>query len=198
MRSLLTFTLLSLTLLVTGCSTINTEPMEHSDARLSPNPPKIYVAPFNIETAQWLVDRGEFPSEREDFKREYQMKFARILEERLQKVAPTELRWTDLPHEGWLVAGEFVKVYQGSRALRFAVGFGAGETVLQTRVYVYDLSKSRDRYVLSFFTGVRDPKRGTGAGSGHEPKHVSAFTSGLRWDAIRTARAIRDILMTYR
>jgi hypothetical protein len=40
----------------------------------------------------------------------------------------------------WLITGEFVRVNQGSRALRGLVGLGAGGTKMETRVRVYDLS----------------------------------------------------------
>src|SRR5271155_2934181 len=91
------------------------------------------------------------------------------------KIAPTEQRWVDnLPDHGWLVAGEFVTVFQGSRALRTAVGAGMGETTMQTNVYVYDLDVSKTQYVLAFRTGVPDANSDTGAGSGSAPSGFSA------------------------
>ncbi len=195
-RAALVVALVAVAGIFTGCSTINIEELDRSEAKLSPNPDRIYVAPFDTSHGQWLV--GRQGAELENFKREYQTHFSRIMEERLMKVAPTELRWTDLPKSGWLVAGEFVKVYQGSRALRYTVGMGVGSTRLQTIVYVYDLSKSRDKYVLCFRTGVPENAQGKGAGSGQEPPRVSALVSGLTWDAIRTARRVRDVLMEHR
>ncbi len=127
---------------------------------------------------------------------------------RLNKLAPTEQRWVnELPDHGWLVAGEFVTVYQGSRALRTAIGLGMGETTLQTNVYVYDLDVSKTQYVLAFRTGVPDPQSDTGAGSGSMPAGLTAagdpiltgmgLGSGLKLDTTRTCREIAAILQQY-
>jgi hypothetical protein len=211
-------TVLTLTaVLLTGCGSIRPGLVSSSSkSRLCPNPSKIYIAPFNTDTGSWLVGNeteGNFYARKgsglDEFKKDYQIKFLHILEERLQKVAPVEIRWLDdLPNEGWLVQGDFVKVYQGSRFLRTALGMGAGETTLQTRVYVYDLSQSKTQYILSFDTGIPDDKHGGGSGSGQSPAGLSsggepattmtAFGSGLTLDATRTARVIRDMLMTYK
>ena len=113
----------------------------------------------------------------------------------------------DLPDHGWLVAGEFVTVFQGSRALRTAIGLGFGETTMQTTVYVYDLDVSKTQYVLSFRTGVPDPNKDTGAGSGSAPAGLTApepiltgmgLGSGLKLDTTRTCREIANYLAKYK
>ncbi|HSI87336.1 MAG: DUF4410 domain-containing protein [Candidatus Methylacidiphilales bacterium] len=220
-KALPTLTVLALvtfaSLFVAGCGSINTEPVRSSTVRLRPAPPVIYVAPFDTRNTQWLIGNerpvaydketglpelriGERNGyDRVDYKKDFVNSFLYILTERLQKIAPTYKSWKDdLPDHGWMIGGEFKKVYQGSRALRTAFGFGAGETTLQTRVYVYDLSVSKTRYVLSFDTGVPYSDKGKhrqGYGSGPNPP--GDFGSGLTLDMSRTAREIRDILMTY-
>ena len=192
-------------LVLTGCGSIHTAPMPSANVRLSPNPPKIYLAPFDTETGKWLVGREGV--DLVDFKKEFQSNFIRQLQERLMKLAPTEPRWVDdLPDHGWLVAGEFVTVYQGSRFLRAAVGVGMGETTLQCNVYVYDLDVSKTQYVMAFRTGVPDPNHDTGAGSGSAPSGVifpepittaTAVGSGLKLDTTRTCREIAAYLTPY-
>ncbi len=124
------------------------------------------------------------------------------------KIAPTETQWVgDLPDHGWLVAGEFVTVYQGSRFERAAIGLGLGETTLQTNVYVYDLDISKTQYVLAFRTGVPDEKQDTGAGSGSAPSGLATagepittgmgIGSGLKLDTTRTCREIVKFLQPY-
>jgi hypothetical protein len=193
-------------LFLTGCGSISTAPMPSATVKLTPNPPHIYIAPFDTSTGKWLVGREGV--ELVNFKEDFQTNFAHQLETRLTKLAPTEQRWVnDLPDHGWLVAGEFVTVYQGSRALRTAVGWGMGETTLQTTVYVYDLDVSKTQYVLSFRTGVPDAKSDTGAGSGSAPAGLGALGepvstgiglgSGLKLDTTRTCREITAVLAQY-
>ena len=181
--------------------------MPSSTVRLTPNPPVIYLAPFNLETGKWVV--GRTGVELVDFKREFQTQFIHQLQERMMKLAPTETRWVnDLPDHGWLVTGEFVTVYQGSRFLRSAVGLGLGETTFQTNVYVYDLDVSKTQYVLAFRTGVPNPKTGEGAGSGSgipsgfatagEPVSTGiGIGSGLKLDTTHTCEAIVSYLEPY-
>ena len=194
------------TLFLSGCGAIHTAPLPSATVRLTPNPPHIYIAPFDTSTAKWLV--GRQGTELVNFKKEFQTNFQHQLETRLMKIAPTEQRWLDdLPDHGWLVAGQFLTVDQGSRALRTLVGAGAGETTLQTNVYIYDLDISKTMYVLAFRTGVPDPGNDTGAGSGSFPAGLSgvgepfattiALGSGLRLDTTRTCREIAAYLSQY-
>ena len=191
---------------MSGCGAIHTAPLPSSTVKLTPNPPHIYIAPFDTTTGKWLVGRDGV--ELVNFKEDFQTNFQHQLETRLQKLAPTEQRWVnDLPDHGWLVAGEFITVFQGSRALRTAVGLGFGETTMQTNVYVYDLDVSKTQYVLAFRTGVPDPKQDTGAGSGSAPAGFSTvgdpvstamgLGSGLKLDTTRTCREIAAILQQY-
>jgi hypothetical protein len=197
---------LATSLTLTGCGAIHTAPLPSATVRLTPNPPKIYIAPFDTEGGKWLVGREGV--DLVDFKKEFQTNFVHQLQTRLMKLAPTEPRWVDdLPDHGWLVAGQFITVYQGSRALRTLVGTGAGETTLQCNVYVYDLDVSKTEYVLAFRTGVPDKDQDTGAGSGSEPSGLSSvgepvstlmgLGSGLKLDTTRTCREIADYLATY-
>jgi hypothetical protein len=201
------FAVLAAAVSLAGCSSINTAPMPSASVRLTPNPVHIYVAPFNTEVGKWEVAREGIPLA--DFKQDFQTQFTHILVDRLMKLAPTEQRWVDdLPDHGWMVAGEFVTVDQGSRFLRTAVGAGLGHTTMQTQVYVYDLSISKTQYVLSFRTGVPNPNDGNGAGSGNglsgltsagEPVSTAfGLGSGLKEDTTRTANAIADVLAQYK
>jgi hypothetical protein len=198
---------LALPLLMTGCSSIDTAPMPSASVKLTPNPVHIYVAPFNTTTAKWLVAREG--TDLYDFKENFQTQFTHILVDRLNKLAPTDQRWMDdLPDHGWMVAGEFITVDQGSRFLRTAVGAGLGHTTMQTQVYVYDLSVSKTQYVLSFRTGVPQAESGNGAGSGNGLSGLSSagepistafgLGSGLKEDTARTADSIAEVLGQYK
>jgi len=202
----LAFTAVVTSLVLTGCGSIHTGPLPSSTVKLTSNPPHIYIAPFDTTTAKWLV--GREGTDLVDFKKKFQGNFVHQLEERLNKLAPAEPRWVDdLPDHGWLVGGEFVTVYQGSRALRATLGGGMGQTTLQTNVYVYDLDRSKTQYVLAFRTGVPDREHDTGSGSGSAPAGLSALGepfstavaigSGLKLDTTRTCREIAAILSQY-
>jgi hypothetical protein len=205
----LVFLAFAATFLLTGCGmsggSIHTAPLPSATVKLTPNPPHIYIAPFDTSTGKWIVGRDGV--ELINFKEAFQSNFEHQLEARLTKIAPTEQRWVDnLPDHGWLVAGEFVTVFQGSRALRTAIGTGMGETTFQTNVYVYDLDVSKTQYVLAFRTGVPDKKYDTGAGSGSAPAGLTAMDpvsigvglgSGLKLDTTRTCREIAAVLQPY-
>ena len=196
---------------LTGCGmapgSIHTAAMPSATVKLTPNPAHIYIAPFDTSTGKWLVGRDGV--DLVNFKEDFQTNFQHQLEVRLIKLAPTEQRWVnDLPDHGWLVAGEFVTVFQGSRALRTTVGLGMGETTMQTNVYVYDLDVSKTQYVLAFRTGVPDDKNDTGAGSGSLPAGLPVagepiltgmgLGSGLKLDTTRTCREIVNVLAQYK
>jgi hypothetical protein len=204
----LAYLVLATCILLTGCGSIHTAPMPStsSTVKLTPNPPHIYIAPFDTSTGKWIVGRDGV--DLVNFKQDFQTNFEHQLQVRLTKLAPTDQRWLgELPDHGWLVAGQFDTVFQGSRALRTGVGAGMGETTFQTTVYVYDLDVSKTQYVLSFRTGVPDAKHDTGAGSGSAPAGLSAagepistfeaLGSGLKLDTTRTCREIVDVLSQY-
>ena len=205
----LVFLALATTFTLTGCGmdggSIHTAPLPGAMVKLTPNPPTIYIAPFDINGGKWLV--GREGAELVNFKQDFQTNFQHQLETRLMKLAPTEQRWVDnLPDHGWLVAGEFITVFQGSRAERTLVGGGLGETTMQTNVYVYDLDVSKTQYVFAFRTGVPDDATNTGAGSGSLPSGFAApepiltsmgLGSGLKLDTTRTCREIVKVLAPY-
>jgi hypothetical protein len=193
--------------LLTGCGSISTAPAPSSSTKLTPNPDHIYVAPFDTSKCKWLVAREGV--DLSNFKEDFQTQFEHILVDRLNKLAPTDQRWVDdLPDHGWMVTGEFVTVDQGSRFLRASLGNGFGQTTLQTRIYVYDLSISKTQYLLSFRTGVPNPSTGEGSGSGDGLSGLTAagepvstafgIGSGLKQDSTRTANAIADVLAQYK
>ncbi|MBV8901149.1 MAG: DUF4410 domain-containing protein [Verrucomicrobia bacterium] len=66
---------------------------------------------------------------------------------------PGELSKLRRRQPGWLITGQFTRVNQGSRALRIALGLGAGGTKMETVVRVYDLSeRQREKPLFSFST----------------------------------------------
>lgn len=157
MRSLITLAILGSVValpLRADDTPLPTPPPQPAAPRLSPNPSLIIVEPFYTDEAAFLVKLSGW--DLETYKMELSTSFQDVLVERLQKLGPTRKSWTNdtLPRSGWLVRGEFVRVYAGSGILRNTFGFGAGKSTFTCRVYVYDLSVSDTNYVLTFDTGV--------------------------------------------
>jgi len=68
-------------------------------------------------------------------------------------ITSQDLRKLRKPQPAWLITGQFTRVNQGSRALRVALGLGAGGTKMETITQVYDLSsRSRQQPLFTFST----------------------------------------------
>lgn len=163
MNSTASLAILSATLFLTACAGIDSGNVQRTpSARLTPNPTNIIVEPFSNDHASYLVKRSG--AELTKYQEELTTSFQDVLIERLQKIGPAKKSWTHdtLPESGWLIRGEFLRVYAGSGILRNSVGFGAGQSVFTCRVYVYDLSISSTRYIMSFETGISDEQNGSG------------------------------------
>jgi uncharacterized protein DUF4410 len=183
-------------LALVSCASVSVEDGTERVTRKMPE--MIYVLDFSTAHGDWDVDRTG--KELADFKKNLQLmlKTAMVadLTDRLVPAVPgTKSDWSRNKN-AWLVRGEFTTVNQGSRLLRSAVGFGAGQTTVETRVQVYDLAQNSGTPFLTFST--------TG-GSGSEPGAILAFTTdpleiaiggvsgaahGLSEDTKRTAREI--------
>ena len=186
-----------------SCASVS---VENGTERVTQKMPEmIYVMDFTTAQGNWQVDRkgGELA----DFKKNLQIMLktamATDLTDRLIPAVPGTKEDWKRNGNAWVVRGEFVAVQQGSRLLRSAVGFGAGQTRVETRVQVYDLAQNPVTPFLTFST--------TG-GSGAEPGAILALTTdpvqlaiggvtgvahGLSEDTARTAREITAELSNY-
>jgi hypothetical protein len=103
--------------------------------------------------------------------------------------------------DAWLITGEFVRVNEGSRALRGLVGLGAGGTKMETVVRVYDLSHRSKEAILQFETsGGSNAEPGAAAGGlfGALPNALrNAGARGVTDDTARTAREITAMVADY-
>jgi hypothetical protein len=190
-----------------GCASISVQPGTSENTRHAPR--VVYVEAFNTSRGDFRVDReGE---ELDAFKKNLQaMMTAGIttdLTKRLIPAQPVAQRPPGDRAPAWLIRGEFVRVNQGSRLLRGAVGFGLGATKLVCKVRVYDLEPGNPEPFLTFDT--------TG-GSNAEPGAITSLTTdpltlaieavsggagnvahGVTEDTKRTAREITAELSDY-
>jgi len=194
-------------LVLASCASVSVEKgTEQSTSRM---PQKVYVALFDVSHGAFKVDREG--KELADFKQNLQLMLrtgmTTDLSRRLISAVPANRQSGVHPENAWLIRGEFTKVNQGSRLLRGAIGFGAGGTKVETKVYVYDLNQSDTVPFLTFAT--------TG-GSGAEPGAITAIATdpltiaievvaggaggiahGLTEDTARTSREITAELSDY-
>jgi hypothetical protein len=161
---------------------------------------------FEMPERAFRVDRGG--KGLEDFRKNFAILLTHATVQRVNKrLAPaSELRRPAAlsPAKAWLVTGEFLRVNQGSRALRAAVGFGLGGTKVETVVTVYDLSGPEPRPFLKFVTsGGSNAQPGAAVGLVAPNYYLMALDvvgkglPGLSADVIRTSRQIVAVLSEY-
>jgi hypothetical protein len=190
-----------------GCASISVKP--HSETEHATMPKKIYVTVFDVRHGDFRVDREKV--ELRDFKKNLRSLLQTAMVADLNKrLIPAEGAAPDKtfpPQHAWLVRGEFTRVYQGSRLLRGAIGFGLGATKVETKVYVYDLGKSDTKPFLVFSTtGGSNAEPGAITGIATDPLTFVVSTAlsgagnvahGLTEDSRRTAREITAALSDY-
>ena len=198
---------LALILALASCASVSVQKdTEHATPQM---PQKIYVALFNVAQGNFKVDRQG--AELIEFKRNLQgmMQTGLVtdLTHRLVPAVPKNKTQGLQPENAWLIRGEFTKVNQGSRLLRGAIGFGAGGTKMETKVYVYDLNQSSNTPFLTFSTtGGSNAEPGAVTTVATDPVEVAiqmaaggagGIAHGLPEDTARTSREITAELSDY-
>ncbi len=190
-----------------SCASVSVRDLEESTTSVPQTPPeKIYVMSFATDKSEFNVDREE--KELEEFKIATGELMRKALVLRFNEHLGPTLELTQkqkLPKKGWLVMGRFVRVNQGSRALRVTVGFGAGGTKMETLVYVYDLSHRPPHPFLAFKTsGGSNAEPGIMARSVDPLSLISAgagifggLAKGITDDTLRTSRMITAVLSQF-
>jgi len=198
---------LALILTLASCASISVQ--KSGEEATMQMPQKIYVALFDASHAAFKVDREG--TELDEFKSNLRvmMQAGQVadLSHHLIPAVATDSIYGHPPENAWVVWGEFTKVNQGSRLLRGAIGFGAGGTKMETKVYVYDLSQSSNTPFLTFSTtGGSNAEPGAITAGGGDPVELAiqvgaggagGIAHGLSEDTARTAREITAELSDY-
>jgi len=184
-----------------GCASVGVR--NPSEAAVSPKMPnQILVADFDTGSGTFRVNRsGE---ELVTFQQKTASALANYLVADLSKSVMPATRDNNPKRtriNAWLITGEFVRVNQGSRALRGLVGLGVGGTKLETTVRVYDLSHLSKQPALQFETSGgsnAEPGAILGGTFGALPNAVrNAGARGVTDDTARTARQITAMVADY-
>lgn len=193
-------------LIFNSCASVSVD--EHKKEFTSQKPDTIYVMPFETATAEFNVDRkgSDLKIFKTELQKNLQSELVKEIGENIGPAAPCDANANLNSQKGWLVRGVFVRVNQGSRLLRTAVGFGAGGTKLETRVYIHDLSTNSAAPFLTFnTTGGSGAEPGIITGVPSTPVEVAAqaaggaggIAHGVTEDTERTAREITAELSDY-
>ncbi len=192
---------IALLLVFTGCASVSTHSHERFGDPVRKRAPEIiYVQGFDAPADVFRVDRPEAEAMR--LREEESERLARNIVWRVRDhILPSSILPDDAkPSRGpyWLVTGKFIRVNQGSRALRMVVGFGFGGTKVETEVEVFDLSGVDPELVMRFrTTGGSNANPGAIANLSWWSAGLSgaslAFT-GIRFDIARTSREITAAL----
>jgi len=192
----------ALVLLLSGCASVSVK--QGTTYAVPQMPQQIYVVGFDTAQGEWNVDRQD--TNLTDFQQNLQNMLATgTATDITKKLIPASVVPSAEglpPQNAWVIRGEFVRVNQGSRALRAAIGFGAGGTKLETIVHVYDLQNGYNGMPFMSFT--------TSGGSGAMPgavasagpigaaiKGVAGAAKGLTQDTSRTGRMITAQISEY-
>jgi hypothetical protein len=192
---------------LTGCASISVQPGTAWATKQKPE--KVYVEDFSTAKGQYNVDRAG--TELADFKVDLQeMMTTGItvdLTKRLIPALPVDKTFHPTHEKAWLIRGQFVRVNQGSRLLRGAIGFGAGATKLETKVQVYDLSTGDPKPFMTFSTtGGSNAEPGAITSIATDPLTIAIeaaaggagnIAHGVTEDTKRTAREITAELSDY-
>jgi hypothetical protein len=204
------FRFLALSVLVlplAGCASISVQPGQ--DEATARPPQKVYVEAFDTKMADFEVDREG--AELASFKSNLQLMMSTgiclDLTKRLITATAVDGRPHFSPQPAWAIAGEFVRVNQGSRLLRGTVGFGLGGTKLVCRVRVYDLERGlREPFLTFTTTGGSNAEPGAITAIATDPLTIAieavaggagGIAHGLTEDTGRTAREITAELSDY-
>ncbi len=187
MRDLSAICVAAAFLACSGCASVSVDRVVRNENVRPVEPPRgIFVAPFSAPNDTFsLGGRGpaDFVETRNRIVAELQK---RIVAETGRYAGPAYALYSPdrIPPGAWVIAGKFVRVDQGSRAMRAGIGFGAGESSVQTSVTLYAFAGGQLVPLLAF-----DTKGGSGKMPGVAPGVALGFT-GVGAASLATSTAL--------
>ncbi|MFM8459562.1 MAG: DUF4410 domain-containing protein [Planctomycetia bacterium] len=194
-------------LALAGCSSTSVYNLQKSGAPVATAPRLIFVSPFAVRAE--VLHLGERSrAEKAQLGAAISAGLASITASELQRYAAPSAVLTAGRSPGagtWHIRGEILKVDQGSRALRTAIGFGIGRTQLRTRVTVTEIRADGPRTILTFRTtgssglepGVAFGVVGGASAAKTAGGALLGSMAGVSSDMDRTAHEIAAVLSAY-
>jgi len=192
-----------------GCASVSVRDLEKQSLPPSALPKKIFVREFSVPPDSFFVGRENEALEALITSEKHALA-SDIAKNITKLVAPCEILPQDKPvpkGNYWLLQGNYIDVYQGSRLLRVLVGFGAGKTTMETRAVFYSLGSGKPQAFLSLETtggsgispGIVGAMNPAGALSlpGALANALGASLGGVSLDRNRTSREIAAALSEY-
>ena len=192
-----------------GCASVSISNIERQGIPPKALPQIIYIQEFSFPSSDFNVGREDESLE----KMIQSEKHALVIELSKQitkRVAPCAVLKKNEPlpkGDYWLLRGNYVQVYQGSRALRILIGFGAGKTTMETDAVFSTLATAKPSPFLllkisggsGIAPGVVGAMNPAGALSlfGALGNALGASLGGLSADRNRSAREIAAALSEY-
>lgn len=181
---------------VLGCGTTAVTSQSEFYGRV-PRPSRIVVLPFGTSPEEVQLDKSptvalvwksegvSASQERRVVGRQVADVLANELVQKIQALGLPAERQPVWPPPEWgpllVIAGEFLAIDEGTRALRVSVGLGAGASDVRTAVHVYEVVPEGRRLVDSFDIDAK---------SGRKPGMAETMGAGAAADHLATAAAV--------
>lgn len=160
--------LLAFVVALTGCAGASVAPRLNSQPASNDRPSTIYVYPFSVSTQDVTLNQGFFQRTYRDVTDENQSQsqlqvaqqaaqdLTRAMVQQLQGLGFTAnqvARGQQVSGNNALVVdGEFTDINEGNKLRRMVVGFGLGQSSLDTQVHVYQLAGGMTQQIMDFTT----------------------------------------------
>jgi hypothetical protein len=141
-------------------------------------PTAIYYTPIDTSTGSWKAQGAALAKLKSTVANWYN----KVLPESLGPIAPTR-QYTGTETEGWLLKAQVDHVDPGSGALRYFVGYGAGQSKIECTFTVFNLAHSETPFAVLRTEGD----------SGMQSENLFG-TNGPRADLTRTSEKLRGYL----
>jgi len=173
--------LLPLALVLSGCAGASVKGNGLSESHKLPRPTAIYYTPIDTSTGTWAVSGKD----RDDLAADVVRWYGEMFPEDMAEIAPVK-PYSGTETNGWLIKISVKNLDPGSGAARFLLGYGAGQSKIETTVEIADLGQSGTPIQLTTYGD---------SGQYQADQGLWAIGSGTKRDLSRTLRELRNRIL---